>query len=54
MLRKKLYEIRAGIKMIKKVLTLRVKFNNILGAQKYKKETIIPKEKTCVLGISKL
>lgn len=42
------------IKMIKKILTLQIVFNNILSIQKYKKETKIPKENTCVLGISKL
>lgn len=40
--------------MIKRLLTLRVVFDNILGKQKYKKETKIPKENICVLGISKL
>jgi len=40
--------------MIKRILTLRVVFDNILGSQKYKKETKIPKESICVLGISKL
>lgn len=40
--------------MIKKILTLRVVFDNILSSQKYKKETKIPKESICVLGISKL
>ena len=38
--------------MIKRILTLRVVFDNILGSQKYKKETKIPKESICVLGIS--
>ena len=38
--------------MIKRIL--RVVFDNILGSQKYKKETKIPKESICVLGISKL
>lgn len=42
------------LQMIKKLLTLRVTFNNILGLQKYTKLTKIPKEKVCVLGISKL
>lgn len=40
--------------MIKRILTLRVVFDNILGSQKYKKKTKIPKESICVLGISKL
>ena len=40
--------------MIKRILTLRAVFDNILGSQKYKKETKIPKESICVLGISKL
>jgi len=40
--------------MIKRVLTLKVVFNNILSSQKYKKETKIPKENICVLGISRL
>lgn len=40
--------------MIKKFFTLTVKFDNILGAYKYKKETSIPKSKITILGISKL
>lgn len=40
--------------MIKRILTLKVVFDNILSSQKYKKETKIPKENICVLGISKL
>lgn len=43
-----------GIYNDKRILTLRVVFDNILGSQKYKKETKIPKESICVLGISKL
>ncbi len=40
--------------MIKKILTLKVVFNNVLSKQKYKKETKISKGKICILGISKL
>ncbi len=40
--------------MIKRILTLKVTFDNVLSIQKYKKETKIPKENICVLGISKL
>lgn len=40
--------------MIKRLMTFRVKFINILGSQKYKKETKMNKERICVLGISKL
>lgn len=40
--------------MIKKILTLKVVFNNVLGTKKYRKVTTIPKNKICVLGISKL
>lgn len=48
--------IRVGLvfDMIKRVLTLKVVFNNILSAKKYKKETKIPKKNICILGISKL
>ena len=47
-------EIERGVIVIKKILTLIVVFDNILSVQKYKKETKIPKEDICVLGISKL
>lgn len=40
--------------MIKRILTLKVTFDNILSIQKYKKVTKIPKASICVLGISKL
>lgn len=40
--------------MIKRILTLKVVFYNLLSSQKYKKKTRIPKENICVLGISKL
>lgn len=40
--------------MIKRILTLKVTFDNVLSIQKYKKVTKIPKENICVLGISKL
>ena len=36
--------------MIKRILTLRVVFDNILGSQKYKKETKIPKRKYMRFG----
>lgn len=49
-----LERIGQGFEMIKRILTLRVVFNDILSSQKYKKETKIPKENICVLGISKL
>lgn len=49
-----LKEIRQGLKMIKKILTLRIKFNEILSKEKYKKKTKISKEDICILGISKL
>lgn len=52
--KKILKEIRQGIKMIKKILTLRIKFNEILSKEKYKKETKVSKGDTCILGISKL
>ena len=51
---KKMKRIRQVLQMIKKILTLKIVFNNILSIQKYKKETKIPKENICVLGISKL
>ncbi len=54
MLRQTLKGVWQTIIMIKKLLTLTVAFDNILGLQKYKKETKVPKEKICVLGISKL
>lgn len=47
-------EVGQALMMIKRILTLKVVFNNILSSQKYKKETKIPKESICVLGISKL
>ena len=54
-MRKKLSRgIRQGLNMIKKFLTLKVVFDNVLSVQKYKKETKIPKNNICVLGISKL
>ena len=40
--------------MIKRILTFKVVFNNLLSSQKYKKETKIPKGNICILGISKL
>lgn len=46
--------MRQGLTILKKILTLKVAFNNILSIQKYKKETKIPKDNVCVLGISKL
>lgn len=42
------------LQMIKKLLTLKVTFSNVLGLQKYTKKTTVPKGKVCVLGISKL
>lgn len=54
-MRKKLLRgTRQGLNMIKKFLTLKVVFDNVLSVQKYKKETKIPKNNICVLGISKL
>lgn len=40
--------------MIKKILTLKVVFENILSSQKYTKKTNVPKENISILGISKL
>lgn len=54
MLRKIWKEIGQALIMMKRILTLKVVFDNILGIQKYKKETKIPKENICVLGISRL
>lgn len=54
MIKRILKKIGQGYKMIKKILTLKVVFSNILSSQKYKKETRIPKKNICVLGISKL
>ena len=54
MKRRLLRGFRQGFNMIKKFLTLKVAFDNILSIQKYKKETRIPKKNICVLGISKL
>ena len=47
-------EVRWYLMILKKALTLIVKFDNILSMQKYKKETKVPKETISVLGISKL
>lgn len=47
-------EIGQGLNMLRKILTLKIVFDNILSIQKYKKETKIPKDNICVLGISKL
>lgn len=41
-------------KRIKKILTLRISMDNVLGMAKYKKHTSISKENTNVLGTSKL
>lgn len=54
MYRKKWKKVGQGLIMLKKILTLKVAFDNILGVQKYKKETRIPKDNICVLGISRL
>lgn len=54
MIKKILKRIGQGYTMIKRILTLKVVFNNILSSKKYKKETRIPKENICVLGSSKL
>lgn len=46
-------DIWKGIKRvlitIKRLLVLRIVFDNILSSQKYKKETKIPKDDVCVL-----
>ena len=46
--------IKNIISTIKRVLSLKVEFDNILGSQKYRKNTNIQKENICILGISKL
>ena len=46
--------MRKILLITKKFLTLKATFDNVLGAQKYEKETKIPKKNICVLGISKL
>ena len=48
--------IRLGwcLMILKKIITLTVKFDNILSMQKYKRKTRIPRETISVLGISKL
>lgn len=51
---KKYESVRLVLEMIRKLLTLKIVFDNILSIQKYKKETQIPKEKICVLGVTKL
>lgn len=42
------------VKFIRKIITFTVTLNNILGTKKYSKETKVPKDEICVLGISKL